>query len=332
MGTTRIIGGIRPQNYDAAYRPDGPRVVFDSKTLNDQESIGKNWQNMVNDLPSEEFGVLDFALSSSDFSRLGNWASVDVGIVTGRNSFFVIDVENTQKFEADHLMRDIVGRTSALRSIRFTQDDLANYRRSNPSKLICLAGVNWPDIPKSLEGYIQAGEADGVHRGYKCRIRSRWFDVPSVYAPDAFMHRQIHHAPLLVANHVGATSTDTIHRVRLLPGRTVEIESLCGSLVNSVSLACSEVMGRSYGGGVLELEPREAERLPVPFSVRHQVDVDYLDQKLRAGDLEAALDHGDEVLLREGCGLSKTDMSRARSAWKRLRARRHARKHRTGRK
>ncbi len=31
VGTARVIGGIRPQNYDAAYRPDGPRVVFDSR-------------------------------------------------------------------------------------------------------------------------------------------------------------------------------------------------------------------------------------------------------------------------------------------------------------
>ena len=53
VGTTRIVGGIRPQNYDAAYRPDGPRIVFDSKTLNDAKSIQKNWQNMVNDLATE---------------------------------------------------------------------------------------------------------------------------------------------------------------------------------------------------------------------------------------------------------------------------------------
>ena len=53
IGLTRIVGGIRPQNYDAAYRPDGPRVVYDSKTLNDHKSIGKNWQNMVNDLATE---------------------------------------------------------------------------------------------------------------------------------------------------------------------------------------------------------------------------------------------------------------------------------------
>ena len=53
VGTTRVIGGIRPQNYDVAYRPDGPRIVFDSKTLNDASSIKKNWQNMINDLASE---------------------------------------------------------------------------------------------------------------------------------------------------------------------------------------------------------------------------------------------------------------------------------------
>lgn len=53
VGSVRVIGGVRPQNYDAAYRPDGPRVVFDSKTLNEEKSIGKNWQNMINDLATE---------------------------------------------------------------------------------------------------------------------------------------------------------------------------------------------------------------------------------------------------------------------------------------
>lgn len=53
VGATRIVGGIRPQNYDAAYRPDGPRVVLDSKSLNDRKSIGKNWQNMINDVATE---------------------------------------------------------------------------------------------------------------------------------------------------------------------------------------------------------------------------------------------------------------------------------------
>lgn len=53
VGPVRIVGGIRPQNYDVAYRPDGIRIAYDSKTLNDSKSIGKNWQNMINDLATE---------------------------------------------------------------------------------------------------------------------------------------------------------------------------------------------------------------------------------------------------------------------------------------
>jgi len=53
VGPVRIIGGVRPQNFDAGYRPDGVRFAFDSKTLNDKESVGKNWQNMINDLATE---------------------------------------------------------------------------------------------------------------------------------------------------------------------------------------------------------------------------------------------------------------------------------------
>src|SRR5712692_289051 len=53
VGPVRVIGGVRPQNFDVGYRPDGVRFAFDSKTLNDRESIGKNWQNVINDLATE---------------------------------------------------------------------------------------------------------------------------------------------------------------------------------------------------------------------------------------------------------------------------------------
>ncbi len=53
VGPTRVIGGIRPQNFDVAYRPDGVRFVFDSKTLNTRKSLSKNYQNMINDLGTE---------------------------------------------------------------------------------------------------------------------------------------------------------------------------------------------------------------------------------------------------------------------------------------
>lgn len=53
VGSVRVIGGIRPQNFDVGYRPDGLRFAHDTKTLNDAASIKKNWQNMINDISTE---------------------------------------------------------------------------------------------------------------------------------------------------------------------------------------------------------------------------------------------------------------------------------------
>lgn len=53
VGPVRVIGAVRPQNFDVGYRPDGVRFAFDSKTLNDLSSVRKNYQNMINDLGTE---------------------------------------------------------------------------------------------------------------------------------------------------------------------------------------------------------------------------------------------------------------------------------------
>ena len=53
VGPVRVIGAVRPQNFDVGYRPDGIRIVHDTKTLNDASSVAKNWQNMINDLATE---------------------------------------------------------------------------------------------------------------------------------------------------------------------------------------------------------------------------------------------------------------------------------------
>ena len=279
-------------------------------------------------LEDEEFGALKHGVGSEALHRLGELASVDVGIVTGRNSFFVISEQRAAQFDLNGITLDVVGRTSALKSIRFTRRDMRSHAKSHRSKLLNLKGVDRRSFPLELEEYIRQGEAQGVSKGYKCRIRDRWFDVPSVFIPDAFLFRQIHHAPLLAANEAQVTATDTIHRVRMRDG--VDCAGLCGAMVNSLTLVWSEVCGRSYGGGVLELEPREAETLPVPYAFAKELDLERIDDCLRRPDLKAALDYGDDVLLRKGCGFSSVDISRLRQGWIRLRRRRHGRRHGRG--
>jgi len=276
-------------------------------------------------LPEAAFATLQGAYGSEGVVALGTLADVDVGIVTGRNSFFVIDHERAAAIQLNGFSQPLVGRTSSLRSILFKPQDFEAHSTKHPSILMNLNGVDDSEISGPLADYIRLGEEAGVHEGYKCSIRRRWYDVPSIYVPDAFLFRQIHDAPLLVANEAGATSTDTIHRVRFK--RKLSARRLAAAFCNSLTFAWAEVCGRSYGGGVLELEPREAEELPVPLEAAQAINEQRLDKLLREKGVEAALDYSDPILLGDGLGLSSGDIADVRAAWVQLRDRRKNRRH-----
>src|SRR5579872_172616 len=283
---------------------------------------GMKWTALF--LGEREYAALDEAEQSAKAIPLGHLADVDIGVVTGRNSFFVLTSETRSELDAHALTVPIVGRTSALKSITFTRKDFAALRRETPSHLLNLTGVPEDAFSAALSTYLRQGENEGVNLGYKCRIRRRWHDTPSVYVPDAFLYRQIHTHPLLVLNEAGATSTDTVHRVRFR--QPVDGKLLSACFFNSLTLAWAEVAGRSYGGGVLELEPREAEELPIPFSATLHLDPNRVDKLLREGNPNAALDYVDGIVLRGHLGLSAKATRSLRDAWRTLRDRRKNRR------
>jgi adenine-specific DNA-methyltransferase len=278
-------------------------------------------------LPDAAFANLEKAYRSDGVRKLGDLAKVEVGIVTGRNSFFVIDNEQARNVHLNGYSQPLVGRTSSLRSICFDKKDFVAHGEKHPSILIDLNGVPEEKLSDELVDYIRQGELAGVHNGYKCSIRKRWYDVPSIYVPDAFLFRQIHDAPLLVANKARATSTDTIHRVRFHD--KIVAETVAASFCNSLTFAWAEVCGRSYGGGLLELEPREALELPIPLDAAAAIDKRKLDRILRKHGLGAALDYTDPILLGDGLGMSVDEIRAVRKCWVQLRDRRKNRKHPT---
>lgn len=283
---------------------------------------GMKWTALF--LDGDVYSALDQAERATGLTALGDWAEVDVGIVTGRNAFFVLSDQQRNDFQAASFTTPIVGRTNAFKSTRFDRNDFGDYAVRHPSFLLNLNGVPQHAIPQAIQDYIRSGEHEGIHLGYKCRMRKRWFDVPSIYVPNAFLFRQIHRFPLLVANEAKATSTDTIHRVRVKHG--VDIRLLATTFFNSLTLAWAEVCGRSYGGGVLELEPREAEELPVCYNPSLQLDVDKVEELLRLERTYEALDYVDNAVLRDYLGFDTHTISLLRIAWEQLRDRRVNRK------
>jgi adenine-specific DNA-methyltransferase len=283
--------------------------------------VGMKWTALF--LSQEHFDAIDVAQRTKGLSHLGEYASVDIGVVTGRNSFFLVKEDQRDNLKVDAFV-PVVGKTSALKSVRFSKSDFTAYRKQYPANLLALGGVPKSDFSAALRRYLEEGEEHKIHIGYKCSIRARWYDVPSIYIPDGFLFRQIHTYPLLVVNEAKATSTDTIHRVRLRNGASMKQLALCS--VNSLTFAWAEVCGRSYGGGVLELEPREAEELPIPYFPEAKLDAERIDLSLRSGKVEEALDYVDNELLVGRLGLDKKTVRLIRGAWKQLANRRMGRR------
>jgi adenine-specific DNA-methyltransferase len=298
-------------------------TTFLGEKLKEMDHSTEKWTMYF--LEEEELELLRSLKANAKLSIARDSIDVDVGIVTGLNDFFVLTEQQVEKYGLRSYTQRIVGRSAHLPGIRFSDSDwIANAEKQSPAFLLRPPDLPFYCLPDELKAYITSGEEKGLNKGYKCRIRNRWYVVPSVWIPHAFMLRQVHHYPKIILNDANATCTDTIHRVKLrndTPAKTV-----AAAFLNSLTFAFSEVMGRSYGGGVLELEPNEAEKLPLPLAGADTLDLDELDRLLRAGDIYAVLDITDEVLLRSGMGLSIKETQLLRTIWQKLRDRRINRK------
>jgi len=272
-------------------------------------------------LKQEEFhNIYDFN-KEGKIKSLKNYAAVNVGIVTGRNKFFILDKEVVSEYKLDKFIIPLVGKTNGLNKLRFTKKDFKSFSLENPAYLLQLQNIDYSKFTKGLKEYIALGEQEDVHLGYKCRIRKRWYDVPSTHISEGFLFRQIYKNPLLVSNKANVACTDTIHRV-ILKDKDINIEQLSASFINSFTFAWSEIVGRSYGGGVLELEPSEAIELPMPYVESIPLDLDLIDKEIRNNNIEKVLDYVDQKILIEHFGYQKHEVALLRQTWINLRDRR----------
>ena len=275
-------------------------------------------------LNTEEISLIRKLRSDSRLKKLGELAEIDVGIVTGLNDFFVMNKQRTIDTKLIKHTVPLVSRSAHLPGIVFSNASLkSNVEDNYPAFLLSVPSISSENFPSELQEYIKNGEMLGFNKGYKCRIRNHWYSIPSIWVPDGFLLRQINNYPKMILNKSGATCTDTIHRVKFKNG--AEQKTVAAAFLNSLTFAFSEIIGRSYGGGILELEPREAERLPIPMIGASRLDVDHTNKLLLNGSIYDVLEANDEILLYEGLGLSRKEIKSIRAIWEKLRDRRNGR-------
>ena len=259
-------------------------------------------------------------------TNLSSHAEIDVGVVTGKNEFFVLTGEQLVELGLEDYTTPLVSRSVQLKGAKIGKTDWkALAAAGDRVHLLHLTPQNSSKLSAALARYIRVGEGKAVHKGYKCSIRAPWYAVPSVWVPDGFAFRQIYDFPRMVLNKAGATSTDTIHR---LTCKTAKPERVIANTYTWLTAASAEIEGRSYGGGVLELEPTEAERLMMPAKLNGAMPLAECDRLTRAGRLDDVLEENARMVLMGHMGLSRNDCDLLRTVWAKMRDRRMARRKR----
>lgn len=273
-------------------------------------------------LEQEEIDFLEDIATSRNVPLLGKFANVEVGITTGSNDFFTVPLSTIEEYDLEEYARPMVGRSVQVNSVIFTEQDWEKNRLSE-AKAHLLVFPERKNLNKrnGAVKYIAFGESKEIHKGYKTGIRDDWFVVPSLKISDALFIRRNNLYPRLIINQAKAYTTDTMHRVFLKVG--TNIKALTASYYNSLSLAFTEVSGRSHGGGVLELMPNEAERVLLPYHKDNLSLLPTIDKLIRSKtDIDDVLKITNQVILKEHYGFTQKEIKLAHNIWKKLSYRR----------
>jgi hypothetical protein len=271
-------------------------------------------------------------VNSAYFAPLSRYGSPELGTVTGGNAYFALTQATADRYglteEAGQLRKVCPPGTKHLKGLSFS---LAQWRAMRDAgEPVWLLYPDAADTSAALRAYVRHGEQLGVQRAYKCKIRTPWWRPPVVRPPDLFFTYMSHRYPRLFTNTAAVTFVNSMHGIRLesdVPAASKAALPLLA--LNSLTMLGAEIFGRSYGGGILKMEPREAATLPVPnFSALTRAwevlspEKSGLERQLRDGRWTNVVKRVDEALLIEILGLPPDYVIELHQAARALRAKR----------
>lgn len=254
--------------------------------------------------------------------KIGTYADVEVGITTGSNGYFTVPQSIVDLFHLQKYARPMVGRSVQVNSLCFTTKDWkTNLNIGARANLLVFPPKVKERGGEGVKAYIESGEQQGINKGYKTSIRDDWYVIPSIKLSQALFLRRNNLYPKFVLNEAKAYTTDTMHRVFINEG--VNHKAFVVSYYNSLSFAFAEILGRNFGGGVLELMPSEVEGIYLPYREVNANLFERVDQMVREKKTaDEILDFTDKELLQKGMGFSEKEIKMARSIWHKLMGRR----------
>lgn len=241
---------------------------------------------------------------------VGAVADVGIGYVSGCNDYFHLSFRERREWcIPESFLKPALLSLGATEYLVLRKPDWKSLLDAGEKVyLLAVPPINHKLLPQSIQRYLEHGVGLGLPERFKCRTRKPWYSVPHVRVADAFLSYMSGQAPRLVKNACKLVAPNTLHLVRC-GGRKRTLGFLGGWHSSLTRLSC-ELEGHALGGGMLKLEPSEAERVLVPFPSSQRRETGFigrLDAAMRADGDAAAAELADHHVLRSGLGLSATE-------------------------
>lgn len=200
----------------------------------------------------------------SHTKRISDFCTSAPGIVTGANDFFILKKDDLTKYGLEEYSKKILKKGSFLpKGPIFKENHFDVIEKKEAAYFLDFNATPTDELSASAIAYIKQGELLGYNTGYKCSRRQRWYDVPCFPSTEGMFFKRSHAYPRICINEAQVLVTDTAYRIKVHEGFTMR--GLCFSFYNPLTLLFSEINGRFYGGGVLELTPSEFKDLPLIY-------------------------------------------------------------------
>ncbi|WCP16314.1 Modification methylase Eco57IB (plasmid) [Sphingobium sp. AntQ-1] len=162
-----------------------PSDVFEAPQAINGKTVQGKWTRALLDL--ETRSLFDELADHDEVFRFDEIAKVDVGIVTGANKFFLVDDDVVRRFKLKKWAHPMFGRSDHCPGVIYDEaQHEANAANGKPTNFLWFL-EHGQKVDAAAKAYIQRGEDEQLHTRYKCRVRSPWYTVPSVYSTEIGM-------------------------------------------------------------------------------------------------------------------------------------------------
>jgi adenine-specific DNA-methyltransferase len=236
------------------FQTSGENLLVHQRTLSEGLSIGLSRPPVDNE---------------SDDPLLGEFAKVMRGIATGANQFFFLTKKQASEFGIPHkYLLPAIGRTRDVSGNTIDNNTLnALDEAGKPTLLLSLDNTPLEQLPKTLREYLQHGEELELHLRSLISTRRPWYKMEVRPTPPYLFAYLGRRSARFIRNHAGVMPLTGFLCVYARNNSPEFVNRLWTILSHSETINNLSLVGKSYGGGAIKVEPRSLERLRLPLEI-----------------------------------------------------------------